>query len=164
MAGVTSQKQLMEGMRRLEASVKSLSHLAHVRQREVKDPVLKDGLAAARAVLVRGSPMLLSSCNVSVRYPDMALAKQNRDNIHRQMCSAVESIHDIVSGKYSSEEKEQGEDTLLQMLRRVLECIKTNKTTCITKVETRQEIETTLEQVICKSGKIAEQDVIKEGI
>ena len=83
MAGVTSQKQLMEGMRRLETSVKSLSHLAHVRQREVKDPVLKDGLAAARAVLVRGSPMLLSSCNVSVRYPDMALAKQNRDNIHR---------------------------------------------------------------------------------
>ena len=58
------------------------------------------------------------------------------------MCSAVESIHDIVSGKYSTKEKEQSEDTLLQMLRRVLECIKTNKTTCITEVETRQEIET----------------------
>ena len=57
------------------------------------------------------------------------------------MCSAVESIHDIVSGKYSSKEKEQSEDTLLQMLRRVLECIKTKKTTCITEVETRNELD-----------------------
>ena len=89
MAGVSSQKQLMEGMRRLEASVTSLSQLAHIRQREVKDPDLKDGLAAARAVLVRGSPMLLSSCNVSVRYPDMALAKQNRDNIHRYITICI---------------------------------------------------------------------------
>ena len=153
MAGVSSQKQLMEGMRRLEASVTSLSQLAHIRQREVKDPELKDGLAAARAVLVRGSPMLLSSCNVSVRYPDMALAKQNRDNIHRQMCSAVESIHDIVSGKYSSEHKEQQtEDTLSQMLRRVLESIKINKTTCITEVETRKEIETTVRLIKREEG------------
>ena len=162
MAGVSSQKQLMEGMRRLEASVTGLSQLAHVRQREIKDPVLRDGLAAARAVLIRGSPMLLSSCNVSVRYPDMALAKQNRDNIHRsafysarillirflprQMCSAVDSIDDIVNGKYQGTEKrltrEESEDTLLQLLTRVQECIQTNKTTCITEVEIRKEIET----------------------
>ena len=63
------------------------------------------------------------------------------------MCSAVESIHDIVSGKYCSTEKEQREDTLLQMLTRVLECIKTNKTTCLTEVEIRNEIETTVMRI-----------------
>ena len=64
------------------------------------------------------------------------------------MCSAVENIHDIVSGKYCSTEKEQRrEDTLLQMLTRVLECIKTNKTTCLTEVEIRNEIETTVMRI-----------------
>ena len=65
----------------------------------------------------------------------------------RQTCSAVESIHDIVSGKYCSTEKEQREDTLLQMLTRVLECIKTNKTTCLSEVEIRNEIETTVMRI-----------------
>ena len=61
------------------------------------------------------------------------------------MCSAVESINDIVSGKYSGAKKEpQREDTLSQMLRSVLEHIKINKTSCISEVETRKEIETTV--------------------
>ena len=83
MAGISNQKQLIEGMRRLERSVSQLSHHAGLRQRELKDPVLKDGLAAARAVLIKGSPMLLSSCNVSVRYPELNNAKHNRDTIRR---------------------------------------------------------------------------------
>ena len=64
--------------------------------------------------------------------------------LHRQMCTAVESIHEIVSGKYSGEKMEKREDTLIQMLRHVLESIKTNKTTCITNSEIRTEIETTV--------------------
>ena len=89
MAGVTNQRQLMEGMRRLERSVSQLSHHAGLRQRELKDPVMKDGLAAARAVLIKGSPMLLSSCNVSVRYPDLGQATANRDTIHRSVDNEV---------------------------------------------------------------------------
>ena len=62
------------------------------------------------------------------------------------MCSAVDSIDDIVNGKYQGTEKrltrEESEDTLLQLLTRVQECIQTNKTTCITEVEIRKEIET----------------------
>ena len=83
LASVSNQKQLLEGMRRLERSVSQLSHHAGLRQRELKDPVQRDGLAAARAVLIKQSPMLLSSCNVSVRYPDLVQAKQNRESIHR---------------------------------------------------------------------------------
>lgn len=92
MAGVTNQKQLMEGMRRLERSVSQLSHHAGLRQRELKDPVMKDGLAAARAVLIRGSPMLLSSCNVSVRYPDLCQAAANRETIHRSVDNECNGI------------------------------------------------------------------------
>ena len=65
----SSQPELMEGMRRLEKSVAELSQHAARRQRELKDPLLREGLAAARATLVRQSPLLLTSSNVHVRYP-----------------------------------------------------------------------------------------------
>ena len=67
--GTTSQPELMEGMRRLEKSVSELSQHAARRQRELKDPGMRDNLAAARAVLVRQAPLLLTSSNVHVRYP-----------------------------------------------------------------------------------------------
>ena len=49
----SNQPELMEGMRRLEQSVAELSQHAARRQRELKDPWLREELAAARAVLVR---------------------------------------------------------------------------------------------------------------
>ena len=49
----------------------------------MKDKRLREQLGAARAVLRRQSALLLTSCNVSVRYPDIDLARLNRDNIHR---------------------------------------------------------------------------------
>ena len=49
----SNQPELMEGMRRLEQSVAELSQHAARRQRELKDPCLREELAAARAVLVR---------------------------------------------------------------------------------------------------------------
>ena len=145
LASVTSQKQLMEAMRRLESSVALLSQLAHTRQREVKDPVLRDGLAAARATLVRGSPQLLSSANVAVRYPELAQARHNRDTLHRQLCAALDTIHSIASGQHQppgdTRAGAAAEDTLLQLLTRVRDCCRNNSTTCLTEAETRTEIE-----------------------
>ena len=145
LASVTSQKQLMEAMRRLESSVAVLSQLAHTRQREVKDPVLRDGLAAARATLVRGSPQLLSSANVAVRYPELAQARHNRDTLHRQLCGALDTIHSIASGQHQhpgdTRAGAAAEDTLLQLLTRVRDCCRNNSTTCLTEAETKTEIE-----------------------
>ena len=77
MREVVSQQDLMEWMRRLEAA------LAVLRQRELKDSGLRSELGAARSVLRRQTGLLLTSCNVSVRYPDLPSARDNRDSLHR---------------------------------------------------------------------------------
>jgi hypothetical protein len=50
------------------------------RQQELKDPQLRDDLAAACAVLKKKhSTMLLTVSKVYVRHPELAAAKANRD-------------------------------------------------------------------------------------
>ena len=83
MREVGSQQDLMDWMRRLEAALAVLSHQAGLRQRELKDPELRSSLGAARSVLRRQTALLLTSCNVSVRYPDLVTARDNRDSLHR---------------------------------------------------------------------------------
>ena len=85
MKKVGSQQQLMDWMRRLESSLRVLSYHAGLRQRELKERRLREELGAARAVLMRQSDLLLTSCNVSVRYPDLEMASSNRDKIHRSV-------------------------------------------------------------------------------
>ena len=85
MKKVGSQQQLMDWMRRLERSLRVLSYQAGLRQRELKERRLREELGAARAVLMRQSDLLFTSCNVAVRYPDLETASSNRDNIHRSV-------------------------------------------------------------------------------
>ena len=54
------------------------------RQYELKDPVLRDDLAAARAVLKKHSMMLLTASKAYVRHPELSAAKANRDYVLRQ--------------------------------------------------------------------------------
>ena len=51
------------------------------RQYELKDPVQRDDLAAARAVLKKHSMMLLTASKAYVRHPELAAAKANRDYV-----------------------------------------------------------------------------------
>ena len=55
------------------------------RQYELKDPVQRDDLAAARAVLKKHSMMLLTASKAYVRHPELAAAKANRDYVLRQV-------------------------------------------------------------------------------
>lgn len=71
------------------------------RQQELKDPQLRDDLAAARAVLTKNSTMLLTASKVYVRHPELDLAKKNRDDVLRQVCAAVNTISDVTQGKSS---------------------------------------------------------------
>ena len=65
-------------------------------------------------------------------------------NISRQMCTAVDSIHDIASGQYQNldqgKTRDTGEDTLLYLLTRVRECLQSDPT-CLTDIKSRNEIE-----------------------
>lgn len=69
------------------------------RQNELKDPQLRDDLAAARAVLKKHSTMLLTASKVYVRHPELDLAKTNRDRVYKQVCEAVHTISDVAQGK-----------------------------------------------------------------
>merc|ERR1712013_914956 len=78
---VSSQAELMDGMNRFGKSAADLMTQAAKRQYELKDPVQRDDLAAARAVLKKHSMMLLTASKAYVRHPELAAAKANRDYV-----------------------------------------------------------------------------------
>ena len=59
------------------------------RQYELKDPSMRDNLAAARAVLKKHSMMLLTASKAYVRHPELAAAKENRDFVFRQVLTIL---------------------------------------------------------------------------
>ncbi|XP_055851286.1 catenin alpha isoform X4 [Episyrphus balteatus] len=97
----SSQDELMNNMRQFGRNAGELIKQAAKRQQELKDPQLRDDLAAARAMLKKHSTMLLTASKVYVRHPELDLAKVNRDFILKQVCDAVNTISDVAQGKSS---------------------------------------------------------------
>ena len=77
-------------LHRFGRSAAELMTQAAKRQYELKDPVQRDDLAAARAVLKKHSMMLLTASKAYVRHPELAAAKANRDYVLRQVSVAVQ--------------------------------------------------------------------------
>ena len=75
-----------KGMRMFGRNASELMAQAARRQQELKDPALRDDLAAARAVLKKHSMMLLTASKAFVRHPELAAAKANRDYVLKQVC------------------------------------------------------------------------------
>ncbi|XP_055306700.1 catenin alpha isoform X2 [Sitodiplosis mosellana] len=98
----SSQDELLNNMRQFGRNANELIKQAAKRQQELKDPQLRDDLAAARAVLKKHSTMLLTASKVYVRHPELDLAKINRDQVLRQVCEAVNTISDVAQGKSSA--------------------------------------------------------------
>ena len=92
------QAELMDGIERFGASAADLMNQAAKRQYELKDPVHRDDLAAARAVLKKHSMMLLTASKAYVRHPELSAAKANRDYVLRQVCEAVNTISEVAQG------------------------------------------------------------------
>lgn len=96
---VSSQDELVANMRQFGRNAAELINQAAKRQHELKDPQLRDDLAAARAVLRKSTAMLLTASKVYVRHPELDVAKQNRDQVFREVCKAVHTISDVAQGK-----------------------------------------------------------------
>ena len=77
------------GMRMFGRNASELMAQAARRQQELKDPSLRDDLAAARAVLKKHSMMLLTASKAFVRHPELAAAKANRDYVLKQVCQVT---------------------------------------------------------------------------
>lgn len=101
MRNASSQDELLVNIKQFERNANDLIKQAAKRQQELKDPQLRDDLAAARAVLKKHSTMLLTASKVYVRHPELDLAKVNRDRILKQVCEAVTTISDVAQGKAS---------------------------------------------------------------
>ncbi|XP_028157069.1 catenin alpha isoform X1 [Ostrinia furnacalis] len=95
----SSQSELVESARQFGRSADELAAQAAKRQHELKEPVMKDSLAAARAVLKKHSTMLLTASKVYVRHPELAAAKANRDYVLRAVCCAVDAISAVAHGR-----------------------------------------------------------------
>lgn len=95
----SSQAELVESFRQFGRNTAELINLAAKRQAELKDPKLKEDLAAARAVLKKNCMMLLTASKVYVRHPEIPAARENRDFVFRQVCEAVTTISDVAQGK-----------------------------------------------------------------
>lgn len=95
----SSHTELMESFKNFGRNTAELINLAARRQAELKDPKLREDLAAARAVLKKNCMMLLTASKVYVRHPEISAAKENRDFIFRQVCHAVNAISDVTQGR-----------------------------------------------------------------
>ncbi|XP_046996412.1 catenin alpha isoform X1 [Schistocerca americana] len=95
----SSQSELLDNIKAFGRNASELMSQAAKRQQELKDPQLRDDLAAARAVLKKHSTMLLTASKVYVRHPELAAAKANRDYVFKQVCEAVNTISDVAQGK-----------------------------------------------------------------
>lgn len=95
----SSQGELLDNIKAFGHNANELMNQAAKRQQELKDPQLRDDLAAARAVLKKHSTMLLTASKVYVRHPELAAAKANRDYILKQVCEAVNTISDVAQGR-----------------------------------------------------------------
>lgn len=95
----SSQGELLDNIKAFGQNANELMNQAAKRQQELKDPQLRDDLAAARAVLKKHSTMLLTASKVYVRHPELAAAKANRDYVLKQVCEAVNTISDVAQGR-----------------------------------------------------------------
>lgn len=95
----SSQSELLKSFHDFGKNTSDLIHQAAKRQAELKDPHLREDLAAARAILKKNSMMLLTASKVYVRHPELAAAKENRDYIFKQVCEAVNAISEVAQGK-----------------------------------------------------------------
>lgn len=95
----SSQAELVESFKSFGMNTADLINQAAKRQIELKDPRLRDDLAAARAILKKNSMMLLTASKVYVRHPELSAARENRDFIFKQVCEAVNAISDVAQGR-----------------------------------------------------------------
>ncbi|XP_066148369.1 catenin alpha [Euwallacea fornicatus] len=95
----SSNDELLNNIETFKRNAHELMNQAAKRQLELKDPQLRDDLAAARAVLKKHSTMLLTASKVYVRHPELAAAKANRDYVLKQVCEAVNTINDVAQGR-----------------------------------------------------------------
>lgn len=157
----SSQDELISNMRQFGRNANELIKQAAKRQHELKDPQLRDDLAAARAILKKHSTMLLTASKVYVRHPELDLAKINRDYVLKQVCEAVNTISDVAQGKSSTPQEFAGAGELAAALDDFDEGIIMDPA-AYNEMRSRQLLEERLESIISAAALMADADCTRD--
>ena len=103
--GVNKEADLMDSIKALGLSLQDLMVEATKRQHDLKDPAMRENMAAARAVLNKHSAMLLATSKTYARHPDIPEAKANRDMVFQQVSDALNTISNVAKGNLPNKGK-----------------------------------------------------------
>ena len=79
----------LKGMAKFNRTANDLMASAGRRQRDLKDPELRDDLASARALLKRNAGMLMTASKAYIRHPEFAASKANRDFVLKEVVKVI---------------------------------------------------------------------------
>lgn len=92
------QNQLNSAFKEFGSDVATLQQSAGLRQKDLKDPLRRDELAAARKDLKDNSLMLYTASQAALQHPEVAAAKQNRDFVLGRVQDAMQRIERAITG------------------------------------------------------------------
>ena len=152
--------QLIEELKHYHECSRNLLNQSARRQQEIKDPQIRDDMAAARAMLKKSSTMLMSASKAYVSHPDLPAAKANKDQILKQICEAVDTINDAAQGKTpkngSGKYEERGK------LANNLDNLENTGSLNYREVRSKQILEQQLEELINGAMLITDSEAIKD--
>jgi len=155
-AGASSQAELHDKLRHFSRNIGELVAQAARRQAELKDPRLRDDLAAARATLKKNSMMLLTASKAYVRHPELAAAAANRDYVMAAVCGAVGAIGAVAQGRGGEGQRPyEGPGELASALDDFDESVNMEPVT-YNEVRTRPALEERLESIISGAALMAD--------
>jgi catenin alpha len=92
------QNQLNLAFKEFGGDVATLQQAAGLRQKDLKDPLRRDELAAARKDLKDNSLMLYTASQAALQHPEVAAAKQNKDFVLGRVQDAMQRIERAITG------------------------------------------------------------------
>lgn len=111
----STEAELLRNMKEFNKSAEDLLQRTARRQQDVRNPQVRDDLAAARATLVKHSTMILTSSKLQMQNPNLAAARNNRNYILGEVEGALETIEEAAQGRLTghNEDASNGLETIL---------------------------------------------------
>nr|XP_002131748.1 catenin alpha-2 [Ciona intestinalis] len=153
---------LIKNFKAFGTDLARLNHATMLRQNDLKDLRRRDELAAARADLKKNSMMLYTSSLASIRHPEVAAAKANRDYVYRKVLGAMDRISTAVQATGPSEPRpEEGAGELAFALDEFLQRVDMEPLD-FDEVRHRPSLEERLESIISGAALMADSSCTRE--
>ncbi|CAK9298974.1 unnamed protein product [Gordionus sp. m RMFG-2023] len=92
MRTVSTQQEFIDRFAILGQNIQNLYEKVGERQKDLKNPKVRDCMASARASLKKNRDMLFTTTKAYLRHPEISAAKSNRDYVLDEMLKAIDLI------------------------------------------------------------------------